>query len=149
MVITSSLNKPSEFVHVILIFASVGKSVGGVYVAALTSNNDTVMAPIRAPIPARVGVPSLTKRGNAVSLMRLSCISFNNSLYAELLALFLGAFFTESRSKEAALRYSARESFFLAMAQVASPAIRNVVALSPLGSTSLSKSRQAEALPLG
>ena len=66
MVITSLLNNPLASVQVTLIFASVGKSVGGVYVAALTSISETVMAP-RAPIPARV-VPSLTKRGNAVFL---------------------------------------------------------------------------------
>ena len=52
-------------------------------------------------------------------------------LYELLLALFLGLFFTESRSKDAALRYSDFESFSLASDQVASPAMRNVVAFSP------------------
>ena len=55
---------------------------------------------------------------------------------------------TESRNSEAALRYSERESFFLAIAQVASPAILRVVAFSPAASTSLSKSKHPTALPL-
>ena len=62
--------------------------------------------------------------------------------------MFLGACLTESRSNEAALRYSERESFFLAIAQVASPAILKVVAFSPAASTSLSKSKHPLALPL-
>ena len=77
---TSSLNKPLASVQVIRIFASVGISVGGVYDAALTTNNAMIITPTNAPIPARVGVPSLTNRGIVVSLIPFSCISLSKLL---------------------------------------------------------------------
>ena len=76
----SSLYTPEASVHVKRIFASVGNSVGGVYVAALRINKATNITPTSAPRPAIVGVPSLIKRGILVSLIPLSCISLSNSL---------------------------------------------------------------------
>ena len=76
----SSLYTPEASVHVKRIFASVGKSVGGVYEAALTNNKARIITPTSAPRPAIVGVPSLSRRGMLVSLIPLSCISLSNSL---------------------------------------------------------------------
>ena len=76
----SSLYAPEASVQVKRIFASVGKSVGGVYDAALTNNKARIITPTRAPRPAIVGVPSLSRRGRFVSFTPLSCISLSNSL---------------------------------------------------------------------
>ena len=78
-------------------------------VAIFNATKESKITRTRATDPASVGVPSLINLGNAVSLIPLSCISFNNELYVEFAFLSLGSFLTASLSKEAALRYSTLE----------------------------------------
>ena len=72
--------------------------------ATLIMANTSTPARKMATIPAGVGVPSLRRRGNDVSLMPLSCISLSKSLYNRSAFLSRG-FSWWIRSSDAALRY--------------------------------------------